>query len=264
MERDVQGVTAATGAGARPRRRAILVPGMGRSGTSAISRVLNLLGAAIPGAVMPPQPDNPTGFWEPLDVVDLHDRMLAAIGLPWHAIVETPEAWFQTEPARAFGGEIRALLERHAADDDLLLIKDPRANRFLPLWTAALAALDIEPLFVIPIRNPLEVAGSLAARDGLATPYSCLVWLRAMLEAERHTRGYRRSFVDYAALLSDWRATISGHRPAESARRHRAADRRLPGPDPPASRLDARGVGATGGRARGRQARLRRLAGNRA
>ena len=43
---------------------ALLVLGMHRSGTSALTRVLNLLGVALGDDLMPPGPDNPLGFWE--------------------------------------------------------------------------------------------------------------------------------------------------------------------------------------------------------
>ena len=45
-----------------------VVVGMHRSGTSIVSRLLNLLGAHLgpEDDLMPPKPDNPTGFWEAL------------------------------------------------------------------------------------------------------------------------------------------------------------------------------------------------------
>lgn len=49
---------------------------MHRGGTSALSRVASLLGAAGPAHPMPPGPDNPRGFWEPQPVVRLNDEML--------------------------------------------------------------------------------------------------------------------------------------------------------------------------------------------
>ena len=44
-------------------RRCLLVLGMHRSGTSALTRVLNLLGADLPATLAPPADDNETGFW---------------------------------------------------------------------------------------------------------------------------------------------------------------------------------------------------------
>ena len=61
--------------GAVPRKRAILVAGMHRSGTSALTRVLNLLGAELPSDLMPAASTNPTGPWEAIELVALNGRL---------------------------------------------------------------------------------------------------------------------------------------------------------------------------------------------
>ena len=66
-----------------------------------------------------------------------------------------------------------------------------------------------EPHYVISVRNPLEVAASLKARDGFLPAKSLLLWLRHLLEAEQATRGQRRSFVCYERLLRNWRETAA-------------------------------------------------------
>ena len=48
-----------------------------------------------------------------------------------------------------------------------MIIKDPKFSRFVPLTVAALHEIDVEPKFIISLRNPLEVADSLKTRDGL-------------------------------------------------------------------------------------------------
>ena len=60
---------------------------------------------------------------------------------------------------------------------------------------------------MITTRNPLEVAGSLRARDGFSGTKSCLLWLRHLLDAERGSRGFPRVFVSYERLLRDWVGT---------------------------------------------------------
>ena len=89
-----------------------------------------------------------------------------------------------------------------------MVIKDPRFSRFVPLTVAALQDIDVEPKFIISLRNPLEVANSLKARDGLSLLKSLLLWLDYTLCSERATRGFQRAFVDYDDLMMDWRETI--------------------------------------------------------
>ncbi|AZN70916.1 hypothetical protein D5400_06185 [Georhizobium profundi] len=88
----------------------------------------------------------------------------------------------------------------------LFVAKDPRTCRLVPLWVDALDDLDVEPLFVHTHREPSEVAASLHNRNGLDLDYSKLVWLRYVLDAEAGSRGQRRTFTSYDAVLNDWPA----------------------------------------------------------
>ena len=65
------------------KRRVVLILGMHRSGTSAVARVVNLLGAALPKKLLEAAPGNEAGHWEPIELVSLHDRMLAEAGSRW-------------------------------------------------------------------------------------------------------------------------------------------------------------------------------------
>ena len=65
------------------RKTAILVAGMHRSGTSAVSRILNLLGCALPKTLSSAGPDNPSGFRESMAIKDLNDAILASAGSAW-------------------------------------------------------------------------------------------------------------------------------------------------------------------------------------
>ena len=60
------------------------------------------------------------------------------------------------------------------------------------------------------LRHPLEVARSLYQRDRLSTGRGLVLWLRHVLEAERATRGKRRTFVSHDLLMRDWRRAIEG------------------------------------------------------
>ena len=57
-------------------RTAIVVAGMHRSGTSAATRVVNLLGAELVGALIPAGIGNERGHWESSAVQALHNDLL--------------------------------------------------------------------------------------------------------------------------------------------------------------------------------------------
>ena len=58
--------------------RAIMVLGMHRSGTSAITRVIGLLGADLPNSLLPPSSSNEAGHWESNELMLIHDQVLAS------------------------------------------------------------------------------------------------------------------------------------------------------------------------------------------
>jgi hypothetical protein len=190
-------------------RQAVLVLGMHRSGTSALARLLNLCGAVLPEGLVEPSPEvNATGFWESRALLALHDEILAAAGGSWHDLRELDPGWFASDAAAGFRARLGALLAREYAGAPLLLVKDPRLCRLLPLWRQVLREMHIEPLVVLPVRNPLEVAASLRERDGFGEGKALLLWLRHVLAAERDSRGLQRAFVTYEQVLADAPGTV--------------------------------------------------------
>lgn len=196
-------------------RTAIFVLGMHRSGTSALTRVLGLMGAALPAGLYPAGPGNPTGHWEPASAIALNDRALEQAGTSVNDISAPDDAWFQTAEAQAFIAPMADVLASEFGDAPLLVFKDPRTALLLPLWRAAASHLGIVSVSVIVARNPLEVAHSLAQRQkalepGQAWPLerSALLWLRYNLAAERYSRDLPRAFCMYSELLEDWRQVV--------------------------------------------------------
>jgi hypothetical protein len=200
-------------------RQALVVLGMHRSGTSAVARVLSLLGATLPRELMPAHEDNVTGYWEPRRVVQFNNRLLRSIGQGWDCDTPLPVDWFAQLHGSDLHHEAQGLLQEEFADAPLFVLKDPRLCRLFPFWERVLADADVVPRVLLALRDPVEVAGSLARRfadprlrsAAIAAPSrSLLLWLRYVLDAERHTRHLPRLALDYAALLNDWRSALAG------------------------------------------------------
>ena len=191
-------------------RKALLVLGMHRSGTSSITGVLSLLGAELPANLLPAvEGNNERGFWESADLMEIHNNILKSVGMTWSDVGAFPRGWEKSAPAAAYRKQILDFLEKNFSDSPLFVIKDPRICRLLPLWLDLLKEFGADPLAVIPIRNPMEVAASLKARDSIVPAVSQILWLRHVLEAERHTRNIPRSFISYEGLISDWRSEVN-------------------------------------------------------
>ena len=191
------------------RARAVVVAGMHRSGTSAVTRVLSLLGLDLPNILYPPADDNPLGYWEPQSVVDAHDRFLAAIGSSYDDVLGLSPSALSSDAAQALEDELVEILTREFGDSRAFVVKDPRICRVVPIWISVLERFRADASFVLPIRNPLEVAASLKMRNEFGLTKSLLLWLRHVPEAELGTRGHPRSVVAYEDMLEDWQAVVA-------------------------------------------------------
>ena len=82
------------------KRHIVLIAGMHRSGTSALTRLINLFGAGLASDLLPAKSDNVKGFWESRRIVDIHDAFLHAVGSAWDDVAPLPADAF-TSPAAA-------------------------------------------------------------------------------------------------------------------------------------------------------------------
>jgi len=181
--------------------KAVIVLGMHRSGTSALAGMLSLLGIQFGRSLFPPQADNPRGYWEHREIVDLDDRMLMALGSSWDDMRPPPQSWWTDERASPFRAEIIRVLRRDFATAQTWGIKDPRLCRLVPLWCDMLDELGCHVCFILIHRHPLEVAHSLKRRDGFDVRKSGLLWVEHNLLSEKWTRGRPRLFASYDQIL---------------------------------------------------------------
>ena len=181
---------------------------MHRSGTSALSRVVNLLGATPPKNLLHYPPHNERGHWESVSLLELHETFLGAVGSYWDDWRSIDPARLIDSAARPFSEKLKKIIESEYGNSPLFFIKDPRICRLMPFWMAILHELNIKPFAVISLRNPLEVAMSLQRRDGFGQFRSQLIWLRHVLEAEFLSRQLPRTFVQYEKMLADWRTHL--------------------------------------------------------
>lgn len=190
-------------------RTALIVVGMHRSGTSALTRVLNLLGCDVPSDLIDPLPDeNPLGFWESRAICDLNDSLLRSASSHWRDWLPLNLDNIFVPETKQFQKRARVILDQELGDSNLFVLKDPRFCRVLPFWLNVFEGANIAPRFVLPIRNPLEVGASLKERNGFTLEHSFLIWMRYLLDAEHFSRGQPRVFVGYEQLLSHWSQTI--------------------------------------------------------
>lgn len=182
---------------------------MHRSGTSALTRVINLLGAGISTNLMPgAESNNPSGFWESTAICEIHNKLFEALGIEWFNLSRESLKEAHEAALVEFKNGAKSILKEELPGNTLLVLKDPRICILAKYWIDYIEDADAIPVAVLPIRNPLEVATSLGNRDNIDTNYSLLLWLRHFLDSERHTRDIPRSFCSFNSLIADWKATV--------------------------------------------------------
>lgn len=178
----------------------VLVIGMHRSGTSAISEALLRAGfsAGMPGQEAEPKFDNPRGFFERKDVVAFNEGLLRALGWPWDA----PSAAAPPEPP-----DRPAVIKRGRDLVDSMLsgpvpwtTKDPRLCLLLPYWRRILADRFV---VVVPWRPIDEIAWSLSVRDGLPIALGVALTAAYMRHLAAGLQGLPVAMVDYPALVDE-------------------------------------------------------------
>ena len=206
---DIKGKTTSRRVRSGTPSTAILVLGMHRSGTSALTRVLNLHGVALGSNLLQPAVDNPSGYWENKDVVELHDQLLVSLDRGWHDPRPLPRGWRQSSHARMAVRRIAEIVDRDFSDKKLWAIKDPRISQFSDLWLKVLSEKSVRVVTIHAVRHPQEVVESLRKRDDLPPPLSMLLWVRSTLDSLAASEELPRRIVSFDGLLADWRSVVA-------------------------------------------------------
>ena len=178
----------------------IFVLGMHRSGTSAIARILNLMGVYFGGEHVGTgrSDQNVKGFWERRDVRDLNDDLLFSFGCDWDCVADFDRDALSTETMSAYvdaAADIVLNMDAHRP----WFIKEPRLCLLFPIWRQVLET----PFCIHVLRNPLEVAHSLKARNGIPIRTGLALWEIYNLHALNSSAGLRRVFVSYEDLMEN-------------------------------------------------------------
>ena len=177
--------------------RCVFVLGMHRSGTSAVCGMLAQLGLQRSIRELPPQTDNPRGFFESQRIVEVNDRILSAFGSSWTDHRQLPKDYEKSKTFLAFKDQIATVFTEDFPIPGTAILKDPRLNKLFLGWRSTLSELCTKEYILIVTRHPLNVMRSLKKRDGMDERESMMLWLSYTLDAERQSRGARRSFLAF-------------------------------------------------------------------
>jgi hypothetical protein len=86
--------------------KCVLVLGMHRSGTSALTGILNILGADLGLNMMKAAEDNERGFFENRSIYNINEKILESLGSSWDSPFPLPENWWREKRMDACRNEI--------------------------------------------------------------------------------------------------------------------------------------------------------------
>lgn len=142
-------------------KHAILVVGTGRSGTSAMTGVLKILGACLGEDLKAGDAINPRGYFENTQLTDLNKEALSAAGVSWYGL--SPELVHPVAVTPALSAAIRDCVVRIFGERSPIAFKDPRLCVLLDVYVSTLRGMGYEAHCIRMVRDPVEVARSLVA-----------------------------------------------------------------------------------------------------
>lgn len=185
----------------------LLVVGMHRSGTSAVTGALGAVGLELvrtDDRVFWPE-SNPE-HWESLSLGLHNEDLLARMGGGWDGPPDLGEGW-EERPQIVGAPDPTPLLVAAFPEPGPKVFKDPRLCLLLPYWRNLLP----DPLAAVLVwRSPIAVARSLRRRDGTPLPEGLALWERYNRGAIEGLAGVDTYVLDYESVITDPRATIDG------------------------------------------------------
>lgn len=193
-------------------KKMIIVLGMHRSGTSAITRGLTVLGVELGKNLLAGAAnDNDKGYFEDIEIFNLNLALLESLEVDWKTSRSLPRSLFSAKKFEHLKEQAKVLLNDRLGQGNIYAFKDPRTVKLLPFWQMILETLNIEPYYLIAVRNPKSVVRSLASgkRGVIKDEKGYLLWLDHVLLALSQTNNTKRIVVEYDILLENPAAELA-------------------------------------------------------
>lgn len=179
---------------------AVFVLGMHRSGTSVVTKLLSVFDVYLGKHLIPASDENPKGFFEDKVFMHLNIRLLKSR-------IEVGDYGLFALDSKFVGVETieKELLEHISGEYSQVKVwgcKDPRLCITFPVWKKLLETENILYSFIVPVRNPLEVAWSLQKR-GLSVELGLMAWFIYSFKMLEHAKHAPACFLKHESLYQD-------------------------------------------------------------
>ncbi len=183
----------------------IAILGTGRSGTSMITRMLNMCGLYLGeqenlqySCSNPAM--NPAGYWEHPEIHSLMDRLFEHVGGTWENPPVLAQGWEYDPSIEPYYTEAQELIARLFRGHDNWGWKLPKATVTIAFWQRVVPEMKL----IICVRNPLDFAHSLGKHVSISRAHLFAMWqyynysiLAATLPQNRFVTFYEDYFPCY-------------------------------------------------------------------
>ncbi len=181
------------------KRKIVVILGVHRSGTSLAANFSHALGVEFGQDLLPADARNAKGYWESRTIRKIQDQILAKLNCQWHnPPLFFPSNWQHRPDIEKLKSELLELVRSESGKTEGLWgFKDPRTAILLPMWQEIFDELDLEPCYLLSVRNPASVAASLKKRDRIDVYQSQALWLKTNLEVFSRVGSKLKAILDY-------------------------------------------------------------------
>lgn len=184
-----------------PRKTAVFVLGMHRSGTSVVTAAVASLGINAGNRLLEATPDNPKGYFEDAEVVSTNMQLLEHYQLRWDGILLNHNLDVDSLPAH-LSAAMESILQRLSSEADSFVLKDPRFALLLPLWLKKCQKLCFQIKYVFAFRAPAATVQSLINRDAMNLQHALCFWISNTFQNIEYVLGQQAIIIEYERLLS--------------------------------------------------------------
>jgi FkbM family methyltransferase len=153
----------------------VAIAGMHRSGTSMVTRLLNICGLYLGKKenLLSATKDNPEGFWENAEIQRMNDEILTSFNGGWDIPPVLQAGWETSPHLGSIIQNANLVIQEISQQESVWGWKDPRNSLTLPFWKRLVPNLKI----IICLRNPFEVYCSLSRIGAASSAFSYNLWL---------------------------------------------------------------------------------------
>ncbi len=181
------------------KQKAIITLGMHRSGTSAVAKCIYSDQLDFGKCLLKESYDNPNGFYENEKIVSFNDELIEYYQKSW-------DSWYHVTSdlgqLNSYYDKAISIVLSEFSLKKTLFIKDPRITILLPFWIEVFDRLSIECKYIVVVRHPRDIAGSLNSRNYFKKEKSYLLCSSYWISMVQHLRGEDFLVIDFNQLMN--------------------------------------------------------------